>query len=92
MGPSAGRGLADRQPDMVREVAGYGLPGHTNARRDSHGPRSQEAAKDPLLLVSVVHGRVPGSHMDLLVLDGLVSRQSKAELQICVRGEMSDVK
>ena len=50
MGSLAGRGLADRQPDMVREVAGYGLPGHTNARRDSHGPQSQqEEAKDPWL-------------------------------------------
>lgn len=85
MGPSAGRGLAYRQPDKVREVAGYGLPGHTNARRDSHDLQSQEAAKDPLLLVSVVHGRFPGSHTDLLGLDGLVSRQSKAELRICVK-------
>lgn len=83
MGPSAGRGLAYRQPDKVREVAGCGLPDHTNARRDSRGPQSQEEeAKDPWLSGSAVRGKVPGFHTDPEVPCGLVSRQSKVALQL----------
>lgn len=82
MVPSAGRGLAYRQPDKVREVAGCGLPDHTNARRDSHGPQSQEAAKDPWLSVSAVHGTVPGFHTDPWVPGGLFCRQRVPGLRL----------